>query len=108
MGAVVRFLNDPPAHSGRSEPSPLSPVAAEGLVSLAEVRGELLRARGEACARAEAVVVTAFDRQLGRPAARAYGEAAPIFVAEVAGRPAAWVYEGGRACPEAAEDSDGD
>lgn len=74
-------------------------VASEGMVSLLPAfPGNIVRARGQACAQADFVLVYVFDRQLQAPAARAYAGQEPVFVGRVRGRPWLWLYRGGRAC----------
>lgn len=97
-GQIVDYL-DRQLGADRAAGADAGTVAAEGMASLALARARIVRARGEDCRSADAVVVTAFDRQLGRPVARAFVDAPPLFVARAAGRPAAWIYAGGRPCP---------
>jgi hypothetical protein len=103
---IVRYLD---TYLGPDRPTGATSgtVAANGMASLAAAQARIVPAQGEACRTADAVVVTAFDRQLGRPVARAYAEAQPVFVAMAAGRPSAWIYAGGRACPDESAGPDG-
>jgi hypothetical protein len=79
-------------------------VATDGPVALAGLAGvQPVRATGEACRTADLVLVTLSDRQLGRPAARAYADAVPEHAAVIGGTAVAWLYAGGRPCG-AAED----
>lgn len=91
MDQVTTFLDGLP-ESGATT------VAAEGFVSLAPASVRLVRATTDACRTADYVLVYVFDRQLGRPAARAYATAQPVLTAMVGGAPFAWLYKGGRPC----------
>jgi 4-amino-4-deoxy-L-arabinose transferase-like glycosyltransferase len=91
MDQVTGYLNELPDPSAKT-------VAADGFVSLAPSAARLVRAAGDACRTADYVLVYVFDRQLGRPAARAYAAVQPVMTARVGGMPYAWLYPGGRPC----------